>query len=89
MEISDILNLIYSFFNAIRNFLSLIIEQTLLKGRPDLSQQYSSALTIMITLTTLYLILVFISAARKAIGVLIAIGWGLIIVSLTLRLLGL
>ncbi|MCS7098328.1 MAG: hypothetical protein NZ922_05070 [Candidatus Methanomethyliaceae archaeon] len=89
MEISDIINLVYHFFNTIRNFLSLIIEQTILRGRPDLAQQYSSALTIMITLTTLYLILVFISAARKAIGILIAIGWMLIIISITLKLFGL
>lgn len=89
MDISDVLNIVYYMFNALKNFLTFIIEQTILKNRPQLAESYSSALTILITLTALYLILVFISAAKKAIGIIILIGWALIILSMALKLIGL
>lgn len=89
MNISDLLNIVYYVFNTLKNFLTFIIEHTILKDRPYLAESYSSALTILIALTALYLILVFVSAARKAIGVLIFIGWVLVISSMAFKLMGL
>lgn len=89
MDISDVLNIVYYAFNTLKNFLTFVIEQTILKDRPYLAESYSSALTILITLTALYIILVFVSAAKKAIGIIILIGWILILSSIAFRLMGL
>ncbi|MEM4599345.1 MAG: hypothetical protein QXI29_01915 [Candidatus Methanomethylicaceae archaeon] len=72
-----------------KNFFTFVIEQTILKDRPYLAESYSSALTILITLTTLYVLLVFVSAVKKAIGIIILIGWVLFTLSIVFKLIGL
>ncbi len=88
MELSQLFNVIYYLFDLVRSFIQYIIEQTILKGRPDLANSFSSAITIMITLTTVYILLVFITATRKAIGIIITIGWILLIISMLLAIIG-
>ncbi|MCC6013777.1 MAG: hypothetical protein LM593_05370 [Candidatus Verstraetearchaeota archaeon] len=88
MEISQLFNVVYYLFNLVKSFIQYIIEQTILKGRPELANSFSSAITIMVTLTAIYVLIVFISATRKAIGIIIAIGWILLIISIILAIIG-
>ncbi|MCQ5337429.1 MAG: hypothetical protein NO475_04465 [Candidatus Methanomethylicia archaeon] len=88
MEISQLFNVVYYLFNLVKSFIQYIVEQTILKGRPELANSFSSAITIMATLTTIYVLIIFISATRKAIGIIIAIGWILLIISMLLAIIG-
>lgn len=84
MELSSALNVVYFFFDLLRSFISFIVENTILRGRPDLANSFSSAITVLITVTAIYILLVFVTAAKKAIGIVLMIGWGLLILSLIL-----
>ncbi|MGC8936446.1 MAG: hypothetical protein ACP5KV_03670 [Candidatus Methanomethylicaceae archaeon] len=84
MELSSALNVIYFFFDLLRSFISFIVENTILRGRPDLANSFSSAITVLITVTAIYILLVFVTAAKKAIGIVLLLGWGLLILSLIL-----
>ncbi|MEM3365682.1 MAG: hypothetical protein QXM93_04615 [Candidatus Methanomethyliaceae archaeon] len=84
MELSGVFNVVYFFFDLLRSFISFIVENTILRGRPDLANSFSSAITLLITVTAVYILLVFVTAAKKAIGIVLLIGWGLLILSLIL-----
>jgi hypothetical protein len=84
MELSAVFNIVYYFFDLIRSFINFIVENTILRGRPDLANSFSSAITLFITVTAIYILLVFVTAAKKAIGIVLLIGWALLILSLIL-----
>jgi hypothetical protein len=51
-----------------------------------MAKEYGSALTLLISLTAIYILLVFISAFKKILGIIIAIGWLALIAALALRI---
>ncbi len=86
---SDILSLALTFlttlFNYAKNAIKVILDETLLKNSPQKAALYSDAITLLITLTALYLILEFVTAAKKVVRVILALGWLLLILSLVIR----
>ena len=68
------------------NFISYMLQTTVFKADPILAAQYGQALTLLISLTAIYIILVFVSSLRKIIGVVIALGWVLVIAAMALTL---
>jgi len=68
------------------NVITTILQQTILKDNPDIAREYGSALTLLISLTAIYLLLVLVSTFKKILGVIIAIGWLVIIIAIVLRL---
>ncbi|MGQ9758963.1 MAG: hypothetical protein ACUVQ5_00090 [Candidatus Methanomethylicaceae archaeon] len=88
MELSAVLNVVYFFFDLIKSFISFIVEQTILRGRPDLANSFSSAITVLITITAVYILLVFVTAAKKILGIILILGWALLIISLALAAFG-
>lgn len=82
-----IVKALLSLYSWLVNLITGILEQTILKDNPDLARDYGSAITLLISLTAVYLIAVLISAFRKILGVLIAIGWVVLILAIILRIL--
>jgi len=83
---SDIVNMIVQGILAVYNwlveFLRNLFLLTVFRDRPDLADKFSSALTILISLTAIYLLLVFVSAIKRIIGILLLIGWVLLIIAI-------
>lgn len=71
-------------YDQIKTILQTLLKETLFKTRPDLAQTYSEAITLLVTLTTIYILLTFVVAARKIIMAILILGWVLLILSLIL-----
>lgn len=86
-SISDmIVSGLLTIYDWLVNVITTILQQTILKDNPDIAREYGSALTLLISLTAIYLLLVLVSTFKKILGVIIAIGWLVIIIAIVLRL---
>lgn len=81
----QVASLIIKAFNSLRDFIASFLAQTIFKARPDLAQEFGSVFSLLVTLTALYLILTLITAAKKVVGIILAIGWLLAILSIVLK----
>ncbi len=81
-----IVNGLLTIYNWLVNIITTVLQQTIIKDNPDMAREYGSALTLLISLTAIYLLLVLVSAFRKILGVIIAIGWLAIIIAIVLRI---
>jgi len=81
-----IVNGLLTIYNWLVNIITTILQQTIIKDNPDIAREYGSALTLLISFTAIYLLLVLVSAFRKILGVIIAIGWLAIIIAIVLRI---
>ncbi|GGP20176.1 hypothetical protein GCM10007981_07190 [Thermocladium modestius] len=68
------------------NFITYLLQSTVFKADPILATQYGQALTLLISLTAIYIILVFVSSLKKLVGVIIGLGWLLVIVAMVLSI---
>jgi hypothetical protein len=84
-----IVNGLLTIYNWLVNMITTILQQTIIKDNPDMAREYGSALTLLISLTAIYLLLVLVSAFRKILGVIIAIGWLAMIIAIALRIVSL
>ncbi|MFZ8825203.1 MAG: hypothetical protein ACO2O0_13860 [Desulfurococcales archaeon] len=73
-------------YNWLVNIITTILQQTIIKDNPDIAREYGSALALLISVTAIYLLLVLVSAFKKILGVIIAIGWLAIIIAIMLRI---
>jgi len=88
MELSQVLNLVYIVFDWLKSIIRMIIDQTILKFKPQLADSYSTTVSLLIAITAVYLILAFISSTKKILGIILALGWVLLIVSIALSAVG-
>ncbi len=79
------IDILLSIYNWLTNLVSQILQQTIIKDDPSIAREYGSAIAILVSLTTIYLLLVLVSLFRKILGVIIAIGWVLLIAAMILR----
>ena len=79
------LNFLPSLYAGIRGLITSLLEQTLLKEKPELAGIYAEAITFLTSLTALYIILEFFSLARKIVLGILLLGWGLFVVTLVVR----
>lgn len=71
-------------YNWLTSFLSWMLQQTIFKARPDLADQFASAFSLMISITAVYILLLLVSAFKKIVGVVLAIGWVALILAIAL-----
>lgn len=79
------LNFLPSLYAGIRGLITSLLEQTLLKEKPELAGIYAEAITFLTSLTALYIILEFFSLARKIVLAILLLGWGLFVITLVVR----
>ncbi|MCQ5376843.1 MAG: hypothetical protein NO516_02205 [Candidatus Methanomethylicia archaeon] len=84
MEFGWLIDLVGMAFNGLRWAISQILELTLFKTNPTLVDNFASTISLLITLTAIYIMLIFVASAKKILGIILALGWGLLIVSLFL-----
>jgi len=58
------------------------------KEYPDYAFIYGDAITFLVSITAVYLILEFITAAKKFIRVILILGWFLLFVTIALSIAG-
>lgn len=74
--------------NFLQNVIMSLLKETIFKSNPELAVQFSGAISTLTFLTAVYLLLVLVSSLRKIIGYLIALGWILLILAMTLSIIG-
>jgi len=74
--------------NFLQNIIMGLLKETIFKSNPELAVQFSGAISTLTFLTAVYLLLVLVSSLRKIIGYLIALGWILLILAMTLSIIG-
>ncbi|MCX8204826.1 MAG: hypothetical protein N3H31_04165 [Candidatus Nezhaarchaeota archaeon] len=77
-------SLIARAYGAFEDLITGFLINTLFKAKPELASQFSGPLSLLISLTVLYLLLTLVTAAKKVIGTILAIGWVLLIVAIAL-----
>lgn len=87
-EATEIVKLVVEGLLLIYNWLVYIIryilEATIFKENPDLAQKYADAIGMLSSITAIYLILLLFETAKKILKVVLALGWGLLILALIL-----
>jgi len=64
-----------------------ILQETILKARPELATAYGNILTLLVLLTSIYLLLLLVNAFRKILGIILLLGWLFLSISMVLTVL--
>lgn len=75
-------------YNWLVYIIRYILEATIFKENPDLAQRYADAIGMLSSITAIYLILLLFETAKKILKVVLALGWGLLILALILGVAG-
>ena len=78
----QLINFLYAIYYFLRDALAFLLQATLFKEHPEYAATYGDAITFLISITAIYLILEFISSAKKWIKLILILGWGLLILSI-------
>jgi hypothetical protein len=79
------LNFVYLLFKALKKGIRLILEATIIKASPILAEKYAEAISILITVTAVWLMLEFSTGLRKVVRAVVILGWVLLAVSLLIE----
>jgi len=78
--------LIAKAFRALEDVISKLLADTLFKAKPELAARFGGPVSQLVSLTALYVILTFMSAARKAVGIILTVGWVVLMAAIALSL---
>jgi uncharacterized membrane protein len=78
--------LIAKAFRALEDVISKLLADTLFKAKPELAARFGGPVSLLVSLTALYVILTFMSAARKAVGIILTVGWVVLMAAIALSL---
>jgi len=81
-----IVNGLLALYNWFVSTITYILQQTIIKENPDIAREYGSAIALLVSLTAVYLLVTLISAFRKILGLILAIGWIVLIAALVMRI---
>jgi len=84
MDFGWVINLFGIAFEYIKDAIGALLNMTLFQVNPDLVETFSSTITLLITFTAIYIILVFVTSAKKILGIILLLGWVLLIASMLL-----
>lgn len=82
MEFGWVINLVGLAYNGLKWAIESILSMTLFKVNPELAEGFSSTIALLVSLTAVYILLVVVSAGKKILGIVILLGWALLIVSM-------
>ncbi len=82
---AKVTNFLYSAYAYLRNLVVYMLEQTVFNGQPELASFYGGAATFLASITALYILISFVTMARRVVMVVLIIGWVLFVVSIVVR----
>ena len=71
-------------YKIISGLVSRVLQETILKARPELSDEFGQGITLLVALTSIYIILELFTAANKAVRIILIIGWLLLLLALAI-----
>ncbi|MEM2750323.1 MAG: hypothetical protein QXH53_01435 [Nitrososphaerales archaeon] len=71
-------------YDLLRSFIGNILTNTLFKAAPKTADIYSDALSLLISLTALYLLLEFVTIGKRIIKTILILGWVLLLIAIGL-----
>lgn len=71
-------------YDLLRSFIGNILANTLFKAAPQTADIYSDALSLLISLTALYLLLEFVTIGKRIIKTILILGWVLLLIAIGL-----
>lgn len=86
LALDQTVHFLYTIYGHIRDLIVSILKQTVFKGKPELAFFYGDALMLLASLTSLYVILELFTSAKKVVKLILALGWGLLIMSIVLKI---
>ena len=86
MKIEDVVNVLYLLYQLARGAIQYILENTIAKANPTIAAKFADATTILITITAIWLIFEFVTAAKKVVKIIVVLGWVLLIASMAISL---
>ncbi len=84
MDFGWVINIFGIVFDWIKSVIAMLLNMTLFKVNPGVVDGYASTITLLVSFTAIYIILVFVSSAKKILGIILTLGWVLLIVSIFL-----
>ena len=88
LQPEQIVNFLYTIYYFLRDAIIFILQTTVFKEYPDYAFTHGDAITFLVSITAVYLILEFITAAKKFIKVILILGWFLLFVTIAISLAG-
>ena len=82
-----LINFLYAIYYFLRDLIRFLLENTLFKEFPEYAALYGDVITFLISITAVYLILVFAEAVKKYVKIILILGWGLLVLSIILTVL--
>lgn len=84
LSLEQLVNFIYAVYYYIRDLIKYVLETTIFRGYPEYATTYGDAFTLLISLTTLYVILELFTAAKKVVKIVLILGWILLFAAMAL-----
>lgn len=84
MDFGWVINIFGIVFDWIKSVIAMLLNMTLFKVNPGVVDGYASTITLLVSFTAIYIILVFVSSAKKILGIILTLGWVLLIASIFL-----
>jgi len=79
------INFLSLIYNYISDLITFILENTLFTANPEIAIQFGDVLTLLITLSTFFILLEFVNSAKKIIKLLLILGWILVVISIIIE----
>ncbi|RLE56590.1 MAG: hypothetical protein DRJ40_05455 [Thermoprotei archaeon] len=82
MDVKELGEYVLRGLDTMRSLIEVLLKETIFKADPDVAREFSSAITLLTSLTALYAVLILVSAFRRVIGIILAIGWVMLLVAM-------
>lgn len=79
------INFLSLIYNYVSDLITFILENTLFTANPEIAIQFGDVLTLLITLSTFFILLEFVNSAKKIIKLLLILGWILVVISIIIE----
>ena len=79
------INFLSLIYNYISDLITFILENTLFTANPEIATRFGDVLTLLITLSTFFILLEFVNSAKKIIKLLLILGWILVVISIIIE----
>jgi len=86
LRVEDVINFIYLIYSTARYIIQSLFSSTIARASPELAFKFADAMTMLISLTTVWVIFEFATGLRKSVRIIILLGWVLLIISIIVGL---
>ena len=83
--IDYIANFLFTIYDYLKKGIVFLLEQTIFKTNPQLADYYAEVAAFLASITAIFVILEVISVSKKAVKLLLILGWLLFVCSIMMR----